>query len=57
MAKLHLTFIRKSSNVWVITIPKHLLDELEWVEDDILILSKEDHKLILQKGKVTPSDE
>jgi len=45
-------FLRKSSNVQVVTVPAHLLKELNWDENQLLMLSVQDGTLIVQKAKV-----
>lgn len=46
--------LRKNANVHVVTVPAHLLKELGWKKNQLLMLSTENGTLIVKKARIVP---
>lgn len=52
LASRNIVLLRKLSNALGVTIPDHVLKELGWKHNEILLLSIDDKKLIVRRCKL-----
>jgi antitoxin component of MazEF toxin-antitoxin module len=52
LSNRNIVILRKLSNITAITLPQHILDELKWQPGDLVRLTIDGSKLLVEKGQV-----
>lgn len=53
LANQNIVILRRMLNVVAVTIPKHILEEVDWREGDLVRITKDGKRLIVERGQIS----
>ena len=53
----NIVILRRLNNIIAITLPRHILDELKWEAGDLVRLTVDGSKLIVERGQIVFANE